>query len=183
MSAAAHDSLEIRIIAPEDCEALADLVNSAYRGDSSRAGWTTEADFLGGQRTDPEQLRLEIAKPGHQIYGAFDGAHKLIGCVALEDVTRQGIRGNYLGMLTVQPGLQASGLGRRILQFAEADCASRGAKFVVLGVVHIRDTLIAWYERRGYVRTGETKRFPYGDEKFGLPMRDDLHFVFLQKNI
>ena len=48
-------------------------------------------------------------------------------------------------------------------------------------VVHIRDTLIAWYERRGYALTGETRPFPHGDDRFGKPLRDDLSFVVMEK--
>jgi hypothetical protein len=50
-------------------------------------------------------------------------------------------------------------------------------------VIQVRDTLIAWYERRGYSLTGETKPFPYGDDRFGRPLRNDLHFVVLEKTL
>jgi ribosomal protein S18 acetylase RimI-like enzyme len=84
-------------------------------------------------------------------------------------------------MLTVRPDLQDRQLGRGLLEAAEAHAAARGARRVRITVVNIRDTLIAWYERRGYVLTGETEPFPYGDLRFGEPQRDDLAFVVLEK--
>lgn len=150
------------------------LVNSAYRGDSSRAGWTTEAEFLDGQRTSESSLREELGS-GHILCWRREG--ELIGCVF---VSVEGTRG-YLGMLTVKPTLQASGLGRVLLEGAEQFARQHGATRMELTVVQLRDTLMAWYERRGYRRTGATKSFPYGDERFGLPKRDDLHFIVFEK--
>ncbi len=173
------------IIAPAadaDLEAIADLVNSAYRGDSSRAGWTTEADYLDGQRTDAGSLRADLAcKTGSVILALRDApGGPILGSVWLE---RDNPECWYLGMLTVNPDLQARQLGRALLAAAEDYIAERGGKYIVMTVINIRDTLIAWYERRGYARTGDTKPFPYDDERFGLPLRDDLAFVVLEKRI
>lgn len=171
--------LEVRPASAADVEALCALVNSAYRGDSSRAGWTTEADLLGGQRTDPEGLREAIARPGSVIL-LCEREGRLDACVHLE---RSG-EGCYLGMLTVRPTLQASGLGRRLLAAAEGYAAAQwGARSVHMTVIVQRQELIAWYERRGYRRTGQHKEFPYGDPRFGLPRRDDLRFEVLEKRL
>ena len=173
------------LIAPAtdtDLETVADLVNSAYRGESSRAGWTTEADYLDGQRTDAATLRADLAtKPGSVILTLRDDpAGPILGSVWLE---RDNPHHWYLGMLTVKPDLQARQLGRALLAAAEAYVAERGGARVEMTVINIRDTLIAWYERRGYARTGETRPFPYDDERFGAPRVEGLAFVVLEKEV
>ena len=87
----------------------------------------------------------------------------------------------YLGMLTVRPDLQAKGTGRTLLAAAEAAAAELGARRIRMTVVAIRDSLIAWYQRRGYALTGETRPWPYEDERYGQPRRGDLSFVVLEK--
>jgi len=165
-----------------DMPAIAEFVNAAYRGESSRLGWTTEADYLDGQRTDAATLRTDLtAKPGAMLLAMRDIPNgPLLGCVWLEpdDVDRW-----FLAMLTVRPDLQDRQIGRALLSEAEATARARGAKSVRMTVVSIRDTLIAWYIRRGYAPTGETKPFPYGDQRFGEPLRDDLSFVILEKQL
>ena len=160
--------------------AIAALVNSAYRGESSRQGWTTEADYLGGQRTDAQTLAADLAaNPQALVMTLREAAGgPLLGCVWLEP-TDGGAW--YLGMLTVRPDLQDRQLGRTMLAAAEDHVRGLGARRVRMTVIQIRDTLIAWYERRGYVRTGETAPFPYADLRFGQPRRDDLEFVVLEK--
>jgi ribosomal protein S18 acetylase RimI-like enzyme len=174
--------MRVSVAGETELEAIAALVNSAYRGDSSRVGWTTEADLLGGQRTDPETLRADLAShPGAVLLTARDEADEtLLGSVWLEPKSEELW---YLGMLTVRPDLQARGIGRRLLQEAERYAAARGARRMRMTVITVRDTLLEWYERRGYVRTGELLPFPYGDERFGLPLRDDLHFEVFEKRL
>jgi GNAT superfamily N-acetyltransferase len=107
-----------------------------------------------------------------------DAERPLLGTVWLEP------RQNdvwYLGLLTVRPDLQKRQLGRNLLAAAEEFARERGARRIRMGVVHVRETLIAWYQRRRYALTGETELFPYHDERFGRPLRDDLHFVVLEK--
>ena len=163
-----------------DIEALTALVNSCYRGDESRAGWTTEADFLDGQRTDPAMLRAELAeRPGALMLVMRDApAPEPIGTVWLEP--RAGGTW-YLGMLSVRPDMQSRQLGRRLLAEGEGYARERGATRMRISVFPMRDTLLAWYERRGFRATGETLPFPYGEERHGIPLRDDLHFVVLEK--
>ncbi|WP_374984160.1 GNAT family N-acetyltransferase [Streptomyces fradiae] len=160
-----------------DVPALVALVESAYRGDASRAGWTTEADLLDGQRTDPQGVREVIGAPGSRLL-VVERDGELVACCQLE---RRGDAA-YFGMFAVRPGLQGGGLGRRVL--AEAERLAReewSAREMHMTVISVRDELIAWYERRGYRRTGRTSPFPYGDERFGVPRREDLRFELLVK--
>ena len=154
------------------------MVNRAYR--SAGGGWTHEADLLDGQRTDPATLRDTLAA-GTTVLVALDAQdHRLRGCVSVEP--KPGEPGTwYLGMLTVMPGHQAAGLGSFLLAAAERFACEAGAQRFEMTVISVRGELIAWYERRGYVATGRTAPFPYGDERFGKPRRPDLAFVVLAK--
>jgi ribosomal protein S18 acetylase RimI-like enzyme len=169
--------LAFRAAGCDDIPALDELVQSAYRGEASRAGWTTEADLLGGQRTDPEALALIIEGDASRIVVAEDDG-LVVGCCHVE---RRAGGTAYLGMLAVQPALQAQGVGRAIVAEAERIAWEWGAARVQMTVIRQRAELIAWYERLGYRRTGETAPFPYGDERFGLPQVDDLEFLVLAK--
>jgi ribosomal protein S18 acetylase RimI-like enzyme len=172
--------MRVSVAGESELEAIAALVNSAYRGDSSRVGWTTEADLLGGQRTDPATLRADLAAhPGAVLLTVRDEADAtLLGSVWLEPKSAELW---YLGMLTVRPDLQARGIGRRLLEEAERYAAARGGRRMRMTVITVRDTLLEWYERRGYRRTGELSPFPYGKDEFGRPRREDLQFEALEK--
>ncbi|MCN9240329.1 GNAT family N-acetyltransferase [Streptomyces sp. RY43-2] len=160
-----------------DVDALVALIDSAYRGDSSRAGWTTEADLLQGPRTDAEGVREVLrAADSRLLTVERDGA--IIACCHLE---HRGAHA-YFGMFAVSPGLQGAGLGKAVL--AEAERTARitwGVREMHMTVISLRLDLIAWYERRGYRRTGRMSPFPYGEERFGIPQRDDLQFELLVK--
>jgi ribosomal protein S18 acetylase RimI-like enzyme len=163
----------------DDVDEIVELVESAYRGDASRAGWTTEADLLDGQRTDAAAISELIRGPLTRIVLAHTG-HVLIGSVLLAE-ERDGV---YLGMLTVKPSAQRVGVGRAILAETERITRSeRLGKYVRMTVIAQRDELIAWYARRGYLPTGAREPFPYGQPRFGLPRRDDLYFVVLEKKL
>jgi len=175
--------LVTRVARTGDARALVALVNSAYRGDSSRASWTTEADLLGGQPTDEDAL-IEFIGRGETMGDRAMLVHErdghLVACVQLE---RRG-QGAYLGMLTIMPTLQSGGLGKALLASAEEFVVdSWKASKIIMTVIEQRSELIAWYERRGYSRTGETAAFPYGDVRFGEPKRPDLRFVVLSKQL
>lgn len=170
--------LTIRDAVPADIPALHALVESAYRGEASRAGWTTEADLLEGQRTDAEDLASILSDPEQGMLTAWRG-DELVGCIL---IARRGEGIGYFGMLSVSPTLQGGGLGRTLIGAAEAAMADRfAARRVGISVIPQRETLIGWYERLGYAATGETLPFPYGDERFGLPLRDDLSFIVMEK--
>jgi len=159
---------------------IAALVNSAYRGELATQGWTSESYLLGGQRTDEASLRADLAAtPGAAILTLRDAE----GDKPHASVWVQPAEGDawYVGMVTVSPLRQAGGVGRTMLEAAENHARARGGKTLEMTVISVRDTLIAWYERRGYRLTGKTEPFPYGDERFGVPQRDDLHFVILEK--
>lgn len=161
-----------------DAEAIAALVNSAYRGDSSRAGWTTEADLLGGQRTDAEEIAQLVGREGSVLLLCLR-AGELVGSVYVE---RMDDATAYLGMLVIRPVLQGQGLGRCLMDEAERFArAEWGAARMQMQVITLRPELIAWYERRGYRRTGETRPFPASDPRFGLPKVAGLQFGVLEK--
>ncbi len=171
------------LLTPYQDHELADiavLVNSAYRGELATKGWTSESYLLGGQRTDEASLRADLAaSPGSTILTLRDAE----GETPYASVWIQPSEDDawYVGMVTVSPLRQDGGLGRTMLEAAEAYARERGGKTLEMTVISVRDTLIAWYERRGYRLTGKTEPFPYGDERFGVPQRDDLHFVILEK--
>lgn len=168
-----------RTATPADIPALITLVTTAYRGDASRAGWTTEADILDGQRIDAEGLAADIARPRSVILLA-EGDGLLLGCCHLADEGDHA----YFGMFAVGPALQGSGLGKALMAAAEQYVRVHwGLERVQMTVIDCRDELIAFYQRRGYVRTGIIKPFPYGDARFGLPKRDDLRFEVLEKTL
>jgi ribosomal protein S18 acetylase RimI-like enzyme len=165
-----------------DYTAIVDLVNAAYRGRGAVESWNIESGILEGTRLDDSLLREDLAAKPHAhllvLRDPENGA--VIGTVWLEP-TQDGAW--YLGLFTVSPALQKQHLGRALLSAAEDFAKARGAGSIRMGVLNVRDTLIAWYQRRGYSLTGETEPFPYGDNRFGTPLRDDLHFVVLAKDI
>jgi GNAT superfamily N-acetyltransferase len=169
--------LTFRAATADDVDAVVALVESAYRGDASRAGWTTEADFLEGRRTGPDDVLAQIARPLSRVLLA-EHAGQLLACahVAVEDGA------GYFGMFSVQPTRQGGGIGARVLDEAERIASQEWSlSHLRMTVIDIRSELIAYYQRRGYRRTGVHKPFPYGDARFGLPTRDDLRFEVLEK--
>ena len=153
-----------------DAPALKALLEAAYRGDSARRGWNHEADILDDERTAPGEVEALLADEAVTILTAHEGA-ALIGCVA---VTIKGAALAYLGMLCVAPDLQSAGLGRRLLDAAEDHARALGIAAMEMTVIDSRDALIAWYERRGYDRTGVTRPFP-------VPRDPPVTFVVLEK--
>lgn len=167
----------LRTATAADIPALIALVTSAYRGDASRAGWTTEADLLDGARIDADGLQADLARPRSSILLAERDGH-LLACAHVADDHGKG----YFGMFSVDPAQQGGGIGKWMMDAAEAHAAREwGVPVMQMTVIDVRDELIAFYERRGYVRTGIKKPFPYGDERFGVPKRDDLRFEILEK--
>lgn len=171
--------LHFRHATHTDISAIVALVTSAYRGDASRVGWTTEADLLDGARIDPDVLQHDIEREHSTVLLAEQGG-QLLACahVAVDDGA------GYFGMFSVAPGLQGNGVGKTVL--AEAERIVRDdlrQTHLRMSVIDVREELIAFYIRRGYRRTGIYKPFPYGDARFGLPKRDDLRFEVLEKQL
>jgi len=162
-----------------DVHMIVALVESAYRGDASRAGWTTEADLLDGRRTGADDVASCLQRPRSRILLAErDGT--LLACAHIAEEDGAG----YFGMFSVEPGRQGGGIGKQVLAQAERIVRDEWAlPSMRMTVIDVRDELIAFYERRGYRRTGVLKPFPYGDARFGLPKRDDLRFEVLEKTL
>ena len=169
--------LQFRRATHADIDALVALIESACRGDTSKQGWTTEADMLGGRRTGPDDVQACIDRARSVILIAERDA-QLLACAHVADEDGAG----YFGMFSVNPALQGGGIGKQVIAEAERVVREEWALPAMrMAVIDIRDELIAFYERRGYHRTGIKKPFPYGDERFGLPKRDDLRFEVLEK--
>lgn len=202
-------ALAFRFATIDDVPQVVVLVESAYRGDSSRVGWTTEADLLHGQRTDEAMVADALGRDGvHVLLAERDG--ELIACCELtapggeRDPQASGTAAGqagapatathgcsadsrtagsaYLGMFAVRPELQGGGIGRAVLD--EAARIARDdwhAEALELSTLHPREELIAWYERCGFTRTGELRAFPYDDPRFGLPQVEGIEQVVLSR--
>ena len=161
----------------EDIPAMVKLMNSAYRGEGSRRGWTTEADMVDGTlRTDETHLRELMSLPGVLLLISTNENNEIEGCVFLQK--REGKL--YLGMLSVSPALQTRGIGKQLMAAAEEHARNEKCPAVFMRVISIRDELIAWYERQGYKKTGEIQ--PFEDSKFGIARRP-IEFVVMQKDL
>ena len=178
------DDLYLKQITPADISEVVRLVNSAYRGDSSRQGWTTEAEYLDGQRTDEQTLAAELQGENKTVLCVCNKQNsEIIGTVFLEQFQDEKGPNCYLGMLTVKPTLQNSGLGKWMMSEVERHVKAWGIHRITLGVLNPRHELMAWYERRGYIKNGVTEDFPYGQDQFGKPKTKGLHFVMFEKTI
>jgi len=148
----------IRLATRDDLPRLHPVIERAYRGDAARAGWTHEADLLDGTRTDIGSLEALVANPRERLLIALQ-EDEPIGCVQVSD------RGDglaYLGLLCIEPSLQAAGLGKRMIDAAEQLARDTfGASAMEMTVIENRVELVAYYERRGYTRTAERRDFPF----------------------
>lgn len=170
---------KLTVASDADVAAVVSLINLAFRGRGEDAGWSIKEEYIQGTRITEDLLREDMAAKPHATLLLWRQAGKsLFGCVWMEP-KHDGVW--YLGSLAVDPRQQKAGLGRKLLEAAEHWAKERGATEIRMTVVHLRTALIEWYKRRGYVLTGETKPFPYGDTRYGVPTRDDLYFVVLQK--
>ncbi|HVG12532.1 MAG TPA: GNAT family N-acetyltransferase [Flavisolibacter sp.] len=161
-----------------DIPALVALINSAYRGEEAKQGWTHEADLIEGSiRTDNVALTEIMESKNGVILICKDEHAAIVGCVYLENQFPK----LYLGMLSVKPSIQGGGIGKKLLQAADAHAIELGCVSIIMNVIPARTELIAWYKRNGYVNTGEHKPFPTGTA-FGTP-RMPLDFVVLEKQL
>lgn len=162
----------------EDAAHLVQLLNSAYRGESSKQGWTTEADLIAGERrTDEANLIAVMHQPGSVIlkYTNHDG--EIIGTVNLQQ------HGNrlYLGMFSVSPHLQGGGIGKELLKAAEVHAKTVNCSSIYMSVISVRAELMDWYKRHGYVDTGDRK--PFAEDDLTGKHLQKLEFAVLEKNI
>lgn len=172
------NNLSHRPATSKDIALIVSLVNSAYRGEISKMGWTTEAFILGGQRTDAEEIAGLLDAENSLILLCFREG-EAIGTAHL----RKTDDGAYLGMFTIKPGLQGQGYGKAFLAAAEQLARQQWqAAKITMSVITLRHELIAYYERRGYQRTGRFGEFPR-DPRFGLPKVDNLQFEYLEKSL
>ncbi len=170
-------SIVIEPAKKEDAAELDVLVNSAYRGESSKQGWTTEADILDGTRTDAAAIAELTQTPGTTLLKYVEDG-KILGCVELREEKEK----LYLGMLTVRPHLQGKGIGKELLKVAESEAQKKGITSIFMTVISVRTELIDWYKRHGYKETGEKKPFAFNDPRFGQP-KQKLEFVVLEKKL
>jgi len=170
----------LRKVVEADYADVVALANLAYRGTGENASWNAETGILEGVRLTESLLREDLAKPGAVLLVWRDEAGVLMGTVFLQP-KEEGVW--YLGLLTVRPGGQNRGSGKELLASAEAFVKAQGGARVRMTVLHVREALVGWYLRRGYRETGVREAFPYGDERFGKPLRDDLYFVVLEKAV
>lgn len=183
----AAGSLTFRLATLDNVDDLVELVEGAYRGVPTEATWTTEAALLGGQRVDRQMMSDTIADPATRVVVALaeapstGSAPTIVACCQITEPDATG--NSVLGMFAVDPRLQGSGLGRAVLAVGEREALALGATAVELHVLDVRLELLSWYRRRGYSPTAERRPFPYGDERFGEPMRDDLQFAVLRKPV
>lgn len=174
------ETLRYRTATSCDIPRIVALVHAAYRGESSRAGWTTEADFLDGTRTDTDEISGIISTPGNTIV-LCESRKQLLASVHIQ---KQNETTCYLGMFAVQPAGQGHGIGKKLLATAENMAQQLWqCNRMQMSVITLRTELIAWYEKRGYQRTGNFKPFPYGITRYGDPKRDDLLLEILQKQL
>jgi ribosomal protein S18 acetylase RimI-like enzyme len=167
----------IRTATHADIPRIVELLNMAYRGDTSRKGWTTEADLIAGEvRTDAENVSSVMDMPG-SVFLVYEGPNALLGCVNLQK------HGNriYLGMFAVDPETQGMGIGKQLLKGAEPHAFAQDCSSIYMQVISVRQELIDWYKRHGYADTGERKPFPE-DGLTGKHMRE-LEFAILEKKL
>jgi ribosomal protein S18 acetylase RimI-like enzyme len=173
-----------------DYAAVVALANLAYRGTGEQdaeasASWNVETGLIEGPRLTEASLREELEEKPELLVWREEPAEPggprgpLMGTVWMQS-KGEGVW--YLGLLTVRPEVQNRQLGRTLLAAAESYAKERGGRKITMTVLSGRDALMAWYERRGYRKTGETQPYPYGDGRIGRPLRDDLHFVVMEKS-
>ena len=174
-----QSQLSFRKATHEEAGFIAKLVNSAYRGDPSKAGWTSEADLLDGQRTDSSEVESLIQDAANSMILLCLQTDEIIGSVLLQKTQEAA----YLGMFVIRPDLQGNGIGKLFLSAAERLAqAEWNVSKITMSVITLRPELIAFYERRGYRRTGEVLPFP-DDPAAGIPKVHELQFEMLEKDL
>lgn len=176
--AARPAEIELQRASYDDVAEVVSLLNRAYRGSGEDASWTTEAGLIDGDRENEPMLRQDIMDKPNARLMVWKPDGRVKGCVWLEPGDD---RHWYLGSFAIEPTVQNKGAGRRMLAAAENSIREQGGRAVNMTVLGSRGTLIAWYERRGYRRTGVTVPFPYSETRFGVPRAAGLRFEVLTK--
>ena len=162
----------------QDVKAITALLNSAYRGEDSKKGWTTEADLIAGEvRTSSKSIQKIIEQPNSVMLKFTDSTTNIVGCVNLQKHNTK----VYLGMLSVSPILQNAGIGKQLLAAADEYALQQNCTAIYMTVITQRTELINWYNRHGYSDTGERKPFVEDDET-GKHLQK-LEFMVLEKNL
>jgi len=169
----------IRLANPDEAQQITALIERAYRGEESKSGWTSEADLLTGPRTSVDEIAAIMREPLARFLVATDGTKDLAACALIRNEEASG----YFGMFAVRPNIQGAGLGKAMLDAAERNIKDLWRlNTVYMTVINLRHELIAYYERRGYKRTGERKPFPFDLPSLGAT-RTDFHLTVLRKSI
>lgn len=171
-------SPKIRLATKNDIDKIVQLVESVYRGESSKKGWTTEADLIDGQRTDRRMIAEMMNEPGNEFYVIDASQISLAASVHLKKEADHG----YIGMVSVSTDFQNQKLGKKLLIFCEEKIKSWGFEKAKITVLNVREELIAWYVRFGYKHSGDALDFP-SDPRFGIPKIKNLKLVELEKNL
>lgn len=160
----------------QDIPELVALINSAYRGDASRKGWTTEADLLKGEiRTNEGTVEQLLQTEGAVFLKYCNEQKEIEGCVFLQKNENK----LYLGMLSVSPVQQAKGTGKQLMSAAASYAKQQNCDSIFMRVISVRYELINWYAKQGYYQTGQTEAFP-NDNRFGIPTQP-LEFLIMEK--
>ncbi len=168
----------ISIATAKDISAVKDLLNSAYRGEKSKKGWTTEAHLIAGDvRTDEGSVQKVIDQPGSVILIYTNKDEQITACVNLQQHAEK----IYLGMFSVSPDLQGGGIGKQMLLAAEEYAANLNCTAIYMTVISVRAELISWYQRHGYRDTGERK--PFAEDAVTGKHLQPLDFMTLEKPI
>lgn len=174
------DSVTFSFATVADADALAELVNAAYRGTGGETGWTSEAHLLGGQRIDADMVTDLLEEPDSGVI-LLHVTGRLKGCVHLKKLSADRA---YLGLFAIRPDSQGLGFGTQLMTFAERWARDHWRiETIEITVIPLREELMAWYRRRAYRITSETRPFPYGDHRFGQPKRDDLVLGVMRKTV
>ena len=168
----------IKIAVEADIAGITELLNISYRGEASKKGWTTEAGLIAGNtRTNEEMVKDLIHQPGSVFLKYINDEDQIAGCVNLQQHDKK----IYLGMFSVSPQLQGTGIGKQILNAAEEYALQFGCTAIYMSVISARDELISWYKRRGYADTG--KRIPFEEDSVTGKHLQKLEFMVLEKSL
>jgi ribosomal protein S18 acetylase RimI-like enzyme len=162
---------------PTDIPELNTLINSAYRGEISKNGWTTEAEILDGIRINEETLATYFEQSNVSILKCSNEVGEIIGTVYLELNTPK----LYLGMFAVSPFVQGKGIGKMLLKEAEELALTHHCDRIAISVISNRAELIEWYKRHGYEADGHSIAFEEIENRFGDPKIDEIRLISMEK--